>query len=245
MEEYLRKSLARQKVDAEAKATFDAATENLATFDAASEAYDFATKNTRMTAAAAVQGWVEMDPSEMEEGATLIDGFFGMLSAAVDTDSDGELSDEEAEAFEEYVDSAWDYLITQGVSEADAEALIEDEDVEAATRIRELLMESLGDDDEASMDAVEFGMTPCPPEGTKDMTFDGVSWAKTHRGRTTLNSKHGKKNLVQHRRKWRKATAMQRASLRKNSRRAHTSAAKMLNRKSNRRTRMMGGRRVV
>lgn len=214
-----------------------------AAFDAVAVALDNATKNARSIAATAIQTWAEMDPESMEEGETLPDALWGLLSAAVDVDSDGELDDDEAEEFQVVVDAAWDYLLSMGVSDDDCSELFDDESAEAAERVIEMLREAMGDEDEAAYDAILFAMSPCPEEG--GVTLDGVSWAKMHRGRTTLNSKHGKKNVVKHRMKWRKSTAMQKAALRKNSRRAFTSAAKMMNRKSNMRTRRMGGRRVV
>lgn len=238
MDEFTRHTLDSLNADAKTRQVAAAA---LASFDLESAAFDFVGQGTRMTAGAAVKSWVEMQEDEMEEGASLVDSFFGSLAAAVDTDGDGDLNDDEAGDFDSYVDAAWDYLVSNGVSEEDADALIDDESVEAAARIRDLLMESMPDGEGVYDSIVKFAMVPCPEDGA---TFDGVSWAKMHRGRTTLNSKHGKKNVVTHRAKWRKATAMQRASLRKNSRRAHTSAAKMMNRKSNLRTRKMGGRRV-
>ena len=175
-------------------------------------------------------------------------GFMGQISAAVDRDGDGELDDIEQQIFERYLDATALLLSNWGVTESDVEAFL-DEDEDAAERIRLLLADTLPKQgtSEAEDLICEFAVNG----GAADLVMDSAaksrwSWARRHRGRVTVNSRHGKKNVIHHRAIWKKATALQMMTLRKARARAHTAMAKTLNRRSNKRTReKLGGRRVV
>lgn len=76
----------------------------------------------------------------------------------------------------------------------------------------------------------------------------GKTWARRFQGRITHVSKYGRAHKIAHLAKhkpWaRRMTAKQRAALMKARSRAHTGAALAMNRRSNSRTRRLGGRRV-
>ena len=236
----------RQRARAAIAARVQTANEEHNVLDAAT---DYATKTARMTGASVVQSWAERKGDEREDGEGAIDALLGAMSAAVDLENEEEIGEEEQEQLDTVAAAAYDYLLSEGATEEDLDAIFygdsDEEAAAAAERVYEMLGESYdsltAQGDQSIENVVIFGMSPY----VEGVTLDGVSWAKMHRGRSTLNSKHGKKNVVNHRMKWRKATSAQRAALKKNSRRAHTALAKMLNRKSNLRTRKLGGRKVV
>lgn len=234
MENYLLDAVERRRAAASAKAAAAALD------DSGDDGEDFTVKGAKLNAAAIVQGWVETD--DLAEGETLVDRLYGMLAATVDKDDDGELNEDEALEFQLAVDAAWDYLSANGVSDEDCAAIFDDENNDAAQRARDLLAESLPEGDDATVDAAY-----AYAESTETVALDGTrqSWAKKHKGRMTIHVKHGKKNVTQHKAKWRRATVAQRAALKKNSRRAHNATARVRFRKSIKVSRRMGGRKVV
>lgn len=241
MDPFLKNLINTQKDKAAAK---KALADQLASFDTFDAAADYADKTVRLDAAKAVGSWVNRDTDGYDDGESLLDSLRGIISAKIDLENEDELTDEEASELDDLLDAVADYLITNGVTEDDADALLSDDDeaaAEAATRVHDMLSESMDSCEDSAESILKFVNTP----NLDGLTLDGVSWAKMHRGRSTINSKHGKKNIVQHKMKWRRATAAQRVALKKNSRRAHTATAKILNKRSNTRTRKMGGRRVV
>lgn len=210
---------------------------------------DYLETRTRLDVAGIVLDfvWAPVDADLHELGTAA--GLIGMLSAAVDRDGDGTLSEAEQETFDAYLDTAAEFLLAAGVTDSDVSAILDKEDEQAVFRVRQLLIDTLPVPGSTAFDDLisEFAIHG----GEGELTFDaaaktGWSWARRHRGRVTVNSRHGKKNVVHHRTKWRKATTLQRISITKARTRAHTAMAKLLNKRSNKRTReKLGGRRVI
>lgn len=192
------------------------------------------------------------ESDELEDDETLASRLVGSLCAVADADEDGRLSESERMIFDEYLEAADQLLEDLGVVEEDRESLLVDADSATAARVQALLRIKIpaeGEDLEALV--IGFGMQPLMPEATLDAVRrprPGFTWARKFRGRTTLNHKHGKRHQTKHKMKhktWAKHSAKQRSALIKARLHAHTSAAKLLNQKSNEKTRKAGGRRVV
>lgn len=128
--------------------------------DAATESAKalYQVQDLKIKAAAAVQQWTD-DDIEMGEGETHSDRLFALLVGIVDVNENGEIDDDEADAFDIVANFALDYLLRHGVDEGDAAALLNDWDNDTGERVRDLLVEALPGDDEAGedMDAFAFG----------------------------------------------------------------------------------------
>lgn len=208
----------------------------------------------RLEMAALVQDWV-MEAAYLEPGESLAHWFAGALCGVVDANDDGELDEAELALLDIYCDAAWDFMAEAGVSESDFWLLVDDRDDSAARRIVALLATTLplASEDEQVQDFIDFALAEPGSEPAYDAASKGgqmrqrvpSSWAKTHRGKETVHSKHGKRKLTNHRKKWKKASALQQATLKKARTRAHTSAAVVFNVRSNKLTRTHGGRQVL
>jgi hypothetical protein len=236
MESYFLQSLEHAAAQTKTGPALDDASD----MDVVSEAGDTVLRDIKREAIAAVQAWAETE--ELEEGETLTDRLYGMLSATVDRgDAESDLDDDEAELFQLAVDAAADYMADLGVSDEDVGALFDDEDDDAAERVRDLVATALPDGEEAAVDQM-YGASM-----DSAVSFDsaGTSWARRHKGKTTIHAHHGKRAKTQHRAKWRRPSTKQKAALRKNSRRAHTAGARKRFLKSMKLSRRMGGRKVI
>ncbi len=162
-----------------------------------------------------------------------------MMIEGVDEDGDDDLSDEEIDALNIAAAGAFDYLISKGVSDTDADLLLNEGDEEAGVRVRDSLVESMGDGeteyDNAYLTAVD---------NVEGMSLDAIT-AKL-RGKMTVGHKHGRKKIVHHMLRRIRRTGKQRAAFQKARRRSHSGNALKLNKRSNLLTRrVFGGRRKV
>lgn len=243
MDDFLRDQIDNSRATVAAQTSLKAALEAHCTLDSAADLQD---KTVRSEAVGVVTSWVERDGESMEEGEVALDSLYGMMFDTVGAEED-EPTDDQNEHLDLLTDAVADYLLSNGATEEDVDAILYDDSEEAAAaaaaRVHEMLVESMDNgDSETAMDSVVRFVNAPNLDG---LTMDGVSWSKMHRGRSTVHSKHGKKKVTRHRMKWRRASVAQKVALKKNSRRAHTASAKLLNLRSNIRTRKLGGRRVV
>lgn len=118
---------------------------------------------------ASIQQWVEMD--DMEDGESCADRLMAMMIGIADANKDGEISDDEQELVDLALNSAWDYLSKYGVSDDDISSLLNDWDVDAAERIRDLLASALPEGDAADADMDDFVFGAGDQEAALDATY--------------------------------------------------------------------------
>lgn len=134
--------------------TLDSAQRQQISLDAAG---DFTEQYLATQAAAVVNEWA--GTVELEDGENIADRLLAMLVGTVDDDIDGELTDDEQEAVGLALNAAADYLVSLGVSEADAEGLLSNWDEATAIRVRELVAANLpdgADAEDAALDSFVF-----------------------------------------------------------------------------------------
>jgi hypothetical protein len=195
------------------------------TLDAATvddeDAQNYALANIAINVAAAVQEWVQTGDDDLDEGETLASRLLGLFIGISNPDvDDEELTDDEQDTMDLAMNAGWDYLTDKGVSDEDAGALLNDWDIDAAIRIRDLLASTLADgNDLDDIDSFAFDSAA---------TFDAV-----YRMKTAIRD--GKKTRVNKRVSGKvKLSAKQKLSLRLASKKAHTATATMKRVKSQR-----------
>lgn len=132
---------------------------------------EYQANDLALKAAAAVQEWAETPLSELDEGEGSGDRLFSLLAGIVDQDMDGELSDDESELLNTAASIAAEYVVSKGVTEEDAVALLTDFDNELAETVQGLVVESLPDGEDAAdadIDAFVFG------DGSDDAVLDSA-----------------------------------------------------------------------
>lgn len=154
--------------EAATRATLDSATVLGLTMDAAGQ---FAGQYLQSAAIAVVNEWAATN--DLEEGETYSDRLLGMLASIGDTDNDGELSEDEAEYLNDALTYTAEYLIGLGVSEEDAQNLLDDPQV--ADRVRELVATNLPDGEDAEDDVLNsLVFTPEDQEPVMDAAYKKV-----------------------------------------------------------------------
>lgn len=118
---------------------------------AAESAYAYISLN----AAAIVQEWAGTTADSLDEGETMASRLVSLLVGVADSNQDGELTDDEIAVTDVALNAAFDYLVSKGISQDDASALLNDEDDAAAQRIAEFLRASAPADDEAAQADVD------------------------------------------------------------------------------------------
>jgi hypothetical protein len=128
-------------------------------FDAVGEAAaNYTIADLKIKAASAVQQWVE-DDVPLGEGETQADRLYSLLLGIADVNHDGEISDDEADAYNMVASFAWDYLALKGADEGDIDALLNEWDSDAADRIHDLVQSTLPDGDDADDEINEFAFS--------------------------------------------------------------------------------------
>jgi hypothetical protein len=229
------KKAATKKADA----ALDAANPALAVavFDAAEQ---YAASDIALKAGAALHQWAETSADDLDEGETMATRLSSLFVGIVDADLDGEVGEDEADALEVVLESAWDYLAGKGVGEDDISAVLNDWDDAAAARVQELLASSLPDGEDAAaddLDSFAFKAGDGSDESAMDslQTMDAVYKMKVAiRGGKKVRIK---KRIAGHVR----LSAKQKLAVRKMLRKTHSAGAQMKRMKSMRvRRRMMG-----
>lgn len=131
--------------------------------------------DSRLSVAASIQEWAETSPEDLDDGETMSDRLFAFMVGIADENKDGEISPEEEVVITMAMENAADYMISKGVSEDDAIALLNDGDEGAASRVVELLKAELPDGEEGSMDDVDnFAFSADDQEPLMDAVMDAV-----------------------------------------------------------------------
>lgn len=223
--EMLRSAMSAKKPQAIA-AALDSANSS----GSASAVGEFAMRDIAMAAAAAVQQWAETD--DLDEGETYADRLLAMMVGIADVDSDGEIGEDEQELVGIALDSAWDYLSGLGVSEEDADALLNDWDVDAAERVRDLVASMLPDGDDEAYESIEkFAF------GDKESLEPALDAAY----RSVMAVRGGKKVRIRKRVSGTvRLSAKQKVAIRKMQMKSHSAGAQMRRLKSMRARTKMG-----
>lgn len=177
--------------------------------DAARAAAEATFADISLLAAATVQEWAKTDAADIdtEAGESLATRLISLLIAVADANQDGELTEDEATVVNIAMNAAFDYLVSKGISEDDASALLNDEDGDAAQRIAEFLksvVPAAEADAQADVDDFVFdpeSETPILDSARTRDILDGVfkrrlvakGANKVHKqvtGHVTLSSKH-------------------------------------------------------
>jgi hypothetical protein len=119
--------------------------------DAAGE---FAMNDIRSAAVAAVKAWAGTQAEDLEEGESMADRLMAFAVGIADENKDGEITGDEADVINIGLNAMADYMVSKGVTEADAVALLNDGDNEAAERVAELI--SGGDEGDDDVDSFVF-----------------------------------------------------------------------------------------
>jgi len=184
-------------------------------------AANYGVTDLKIKAAAAVQQWADSD-IDLGEGETQSDRLFALLVGIVDDNKNGEVDDDEADAFDIVSNFALDYIVRHGADESDAVSLFNEWDEETANRIRDLLIESLPSDDEAADDIDSFGFETEDDNGI----FDAVYKKRfaVHNGKKVRINKRISGTV--------RLSGAQKAAIRKAQKKSHSAGAMMKRAKS-------------
>lgn len=187
-------------------------------FDAAAE---HTMNDVKMSAVGAIHQWLETD--DLDDGETSADRLFALMVGIADADKDGEITDDEQEVMDIALEGAWDYLSSKGVDDEDIDVLLNDWDVDAAERVRDLVASVMpdGEDGESSeIDSFVF-----------DDVQEGISLDAVYKKKIAVRK--GKKVRIRKRVSGRvRLSGKQKLAIKKARRRAHSAAAKMRRAKS-------------
>lgn len=214
MSEMLRGALGAKKQAARAGLALDSATAGASGPSAAGE---YAMRDLAMRSVAAIQQWVEVD--DLDEGESYADRLLAMMIGIADADFDGEVGEDEQELVMLALEAAWDYLVELGVSEADADALLNEWNAEAGERVRDLVASVLPEGDDAAYEAIEnfaFG-----DKALLEPVFDAAY-------RNTIAVRAGKKVRIKQRVSGTvRLSAKQKVAIRKMQMKSHSAGAQM------------------
>lgn len=177
--------------------------------------------------AAAVQQWAATD--DLEDGESYSDRLFAHLIGVVDANKDGEITDDEHELLTLAINAAWDYMVSYGVSEEDAGALLNDWDEGAADRVRDLLASGMPDGDADSDDGIDSFVFSDQTPLMMDSAY-----------RSVMVVHGGKKMKVNRRVGAVRLSPRQKLAIRKASMKSHSPAAMMRRMKSMQARKKMG-----
>lgn len=130
---------------------------------------EYALKDLAAKGVAAVQQWVETN--DLDSGETNADRLMALIVGVADADKNGEITDDESVVLEVALNSAFDYLVSKGISEEDADKLLNDWDADTADRVRDAIAAALPEGDEAAesdIDDFVFG------ESDQEPAYDAV-----------------------------------------------------------------------
>lgn len=183
-------------------------------------------QDVAIKSAAAVQQWAATD--DLEDGESYSDRLFAHLIGVVDANKDGEITDDEHELLTLAINAAWDYMVSYGVSEEDAGALLNDWDEGAADRVRDLLASGMPDGDADSDDGID------------SFVFSDQTPLMDSAYRSVMVVHGGKKMKVNRRVGAVRLSPRQKLAIRKASMKSHSPAAMMRRMKSMQARKKMG-----
>lgn len=209
---------------AQDKGLLDAAA--AAELDAGNDAAaNFVEAQIRDDAAAVLPVWVGTD--DLDEGETLADRLLALLAGLADQDGDDDLTPDEEEVLNLLAQAFADLLVSMGVTEADAIAVLVDGDDAAAQRIVELLQDQ-DLEDNAAIDSFVFG-----PAATQSLLDSASGQLLDAVYRKKLVVRQGKKVRINKRISGNvHRSAAQKVAIRKAMRKAHSAKARMMRMKS-------------
>lgn len=184
-------------------------------------------QDVAIKSAAAVQQWAATD--DLEDGESYSDRLFAHLIGVVDANKDGEITDDEHELLTLAINAAWDYMVSYGVSEEDAGALLNDWDEGAADRVRDLLASGMPDGDADSDDGIDSFVFSDQTPLMMDSAY-----------RSVMVVHGGKKMKVNRRVGAVRLSPRQKLAIRKASMKSHSPAAMMRRMKSMQARKKMG-----
>lgn len=188
----------------------------------------YSSKYIANSAIAALQEWIETD--DLEDGETLGNRLLALAVGVADGDKDGELTEDEQDVISEALNSMYDYMVSKGVPEDDAEKLLSDFDDDVANRVKDLLVENMPDGSEADDDIDNFVFSA----EDNEPAFDAVY-------RKKIVIKNGKKVRINKRVSGTvRLSAKQKMAIRKAQRKAHSASALMRRMKSMKLRKRMG-----
>lgn len=188
------------------------------TFDSANE---YAETDLAVRAIASIHQWAETD--DLDDGETYADRLVAQMVGLADANKDGEITDDEQEVLQSGLNSAWDYLSSLGASDEDLSALLNDWDMDAAERIRDLVASVLPEGEDAASEAIDsFVFGPEDQEPALDAVY-----------RKAIVIRKGKKTRINKRIAGTvRLSAKQKLSIRKASMKSHSAAAMVRRMKS-------------
>ena len=216
---------------AEDKGLLDAAA--TAELEAANDAAsNYVEAQIRDDAASVLPVWV--GTTDLDDGETLADRLLALLAGMADQDGDDDLTPEEEDVLNLLAQAFADLLVSLGVTEDDAIAVLADGDDAAAQRIVELLQDQDLEDNDA-IDNFVFGAAAIQSllDSASGQMLDAVY-------RKKLVVRQGKKVRINKRISGNvRRSAAQKVAIRKAMRKAHSAKARMTRMKSMKaRTRM-------
>lgn len=184
-------------------------------------AAEFTIADISLAAAAAIQQWVETD--DLVRGESLADRLLALMVGIADANKDGEITDDEQGVLDVAFNAAYDYLFNKGVSEDDADALLNDYDNDAAERVRDLIASVLPEgEDAASEDLDNFTFGASDQEPAMDAAY-----------KMKFAIRGGKKTRIRKRISGTvRLSAAQKVAIRKAQMKSHNATARMRRAKS-------------
>lgn len=181
------------------------------TFDSAAT---YAETDLSLRAIANIHQWAETD--DLDDGETYSDRLLAMMVGLADANKDGEITDDEQEVLQSGLNSAWDYLSSLGASDEDLSALLNDWDMDAAERIRDLVASVLPEGEDAASEAIDsFVFGPEDQEPALDAVY-----------RKAIVIRKGKKTRINKRIAGTvRLSAKQKLAIRKASMKSHSATA--------------------
>lgn len=136
-------------------------------------AADYAAKDIKLKAVAAIHEWPETD--NLAEGETNADRLMALMIGIADADKNGEITDDEQAVLDIALEEAANYLLYLGIEEEDVSTLLNDWDSDTADRVMEFIASSMPDSDDEEMDAINnFVFTDQDQEPVMDGVFKKV-----------------------------------------------------------------------
>lgn len=215
MQEALRNALKRREIQ---KKTLDSAGGDEPSLPGAD---DYTIADITMAAVAAIQQWVETD--DMAKGENCADRLLALMVGIADANKDGEITEDEQGVLDIAFNAAYDYLLSKGIAEEDADAVLNDFDNDAAERVRDHIASVLPEGEDASSEDIDnFIFSVGDEEPAMDAAY-----------KMRFAIRHGKKTRIRKRISGTvRLSAAQKVAIRKAQMKSHNATARMRRLKS-------------
>jgi len=138
-----------------------------------SGAGEYAEKDVELKGVTALHQWVETD--DLDDGEGYADRLMALFVGIADENMDGDIGEDEQMVLEIALGAAFDYLVTSGVTDADADALLNDWDEEVAERVRDFLAGVLPEGEDSAVAEVDaFVFSDADQEPALDAAYRKV-----------------------------------------------------------------------